>query len=460
LLDYIQYNFVNYQINWHHKLIIEKLEAVERGEIKRLMIFMPPRSGKSEIGSIQFPSWFIGKHPEKELIAASYSADLATDFGRKVRNLVNSNIFQNVFTGVTLAEDSKSAGRWNTNKGGSYIAAGIGGAITGRGADVLFIDDPHKNREEAESEVMRERIKEWYVSTAYTRLAPGGSIVIMMTRWHEDDLAGWLLSEQALGGEKWEVISFPAIAIEDEKFRKLGSALWPERYDLEALNNIKKVLGTREWLCLYQQSPCDDINAEFKQLWFKKISRKEAEHKRDERYLTIDTAISEKDSADFTGWVENYVDAKNHWHISAKRLRIDTAELIRYLFDSYEINRWDRIGIEKTVLSDAIMPFLKQEEDRRGKLLPLKELSHQGKKKELRIRGLIPMYERGMIWHIENECGDLEGEMLRFPKGKHDDLIDALAYQTQLVMPSLVDPIKQIILQQENRGLNMLNRMR
>jgi len=459
LTDYVLYNFPSYQINWHHRIIIEKLEAVERGECNRLMIFVPPRNGKSELGSIQFPSWYLGRHPKNEIIATSYAADLAVGFGRKVRNLVGTEEYQNIFSGVSLAEDSKSAGQWNTNHGGAYIACGVGGPITGRGADILLIDDPHKNRAEADSEMMRESIKEWYRSTAYTRLAPGGSIILILTRWHEDDLSGWLLDEQAKGGDQWDIVQFPAIATEDEKYRRQGEALWPERYSVADLEKIKNVTGTREWLCLYQQTPTDDINSEFKKNWFKKITRKEAEYKAVERYLTIDTAISQRDSADFTGWVENYVDASNNWYISAKRLKIDSADLIKALFASCERTYWDYIGIEKTVLSDAIMPFLKEEEHRRNKMLPIKELSHQEIKKETRIRGLVPRYERGVIYHIDSECSDLEAEALKFPGGKHDDLIDALAYQLQLAKSLLVNTENQIE-QRKNHNINQSDRMR
>jgi hypothetical protein len=206
----------------------ERLEAVERGEIKRLMIFSPPRHGKSELVSRRFPAWYLGRNPDRQVISASYGADLAADFGRDVRNIVASPEFTVLFGGVGLAEDSGAKHRWHTNRGGSYVAAGVGTAITGRGADILNIDDPTKDREAAESVLVREATWGWYTSTAYTRLMPGGAVILTMTRWHQDDLAGRLLAEQESGGDRWEILSLPAL--DDD-----GSALWPERYDVDAL---------------------------------------------------------------------------------------------------------------------------------------------------------------------------------------------------------------------------------
>jgi len=244
----------------HHELIAAKLEAVERGEIKRLMITMPPRHGKSELASRRFPAWFIGRNPGKQIIAASYNSDLASDFGREVRNIVASPEYGALFD-CTLAIDSKAANRWHTDKGGMYVAAGVGTAITGRGADILLIDDPFKDRQEADSEITRQRVWDWYTSTAYTRLMPGGAVVVINTRWHDDDLSGKLLAEQEHGGDKWEVLSLPAIQSD-------GTALWPEWYPLERLEQIRSVLPARDWNSLYQQNPIPDDGDYFKAGWF------------------------------------------------------------------------------------------------------------------------------------------------------------------------------------------------
>jgi len=241
LLAFTGYTNSAYQAAPHHTMIAEKLEAVARGEIKRLMICMPPRHGKSELASRRFPAWFLGRNPGKQVIAASYNSDLANDFGREVRNIVASPEFQNLFK-VDLAEDSKAANRWHTNGGGMYVAAGVGTAITGRGADILLIDDPFKDRKEADSELQRKTVWDWYTSTAYTRLMPGGAVIVINTRWHDDDLSGRLLYEQEGGGDEWEVLSLPAI--KDDK------ALWPEWYAIERLEQIRSVLPAGDWKAL------------------------------------------------------------------------------------------------------------------------------------------------------------------------------------------------------------------
>ena len=227
----------------HHRLIAEKLEAVERGEIDRLMIFMPPRHGKSELASKRFPAWCLGRNPKRQIIAASYNSDLASDFGRNVRNIVAEPEFGQVFRNVGLAPDSQAANRMNTNHGGTYVAAGVGTAVTGRGADIALIDDPFKDREEADSQRRRDVVWDWYRSTLFTRLMPGGAVVVILTRWHEDDLAGRLLEAE---GDQWTVLSMPAI-------NNAGEALWPEWYDVDALARIKATIGQREWSALYQQ---------------------------------------------------------------------------------------------------------------------------------------------------------------------------------------------------------------
>ena len=435
LLDFILYNFPAYQVNWHHKLIISALEEVERGELKRLMVFVPPRMGKSEICSIQFPAWFLGKHPDKEIIAASYNADLAVEFGKKTRNLVRTKDFSNVFTGIKLSEDSAAAGKWNTNKGGAYLATGIGGGMTGRGADCLLIDDPIRDRADAESELIQNSMWDWYRSVARTRLNPGGAIILIQTRWTDKDLGGKLLDE---GGE-WKIIKFPAIAEEDEEFRKKGDPLWPEivvnnetfGYSLEALEAIKKDIGPYDWAALYQQTPIDLASQEFRKAWFQYIKPEDLKKLSTRKFLTIDTAISQKSSADYTGFVHNEVNSENFWHIKSWKARISPNELIETLFSLHTTHRYTKIGIEKTIYLDALKSFIDAEQRKRNVFLPIVELKHNQVAKEVRIRGLIPRYSSKSIFHIEGEC-DLESELLAFPKGRHDDQIDALAYQLQL----------------------------
>ncbi|NIM50411.1 MAG: terminase, partial [Gemmatimonadales bacterium] len=228
--------------------------ATEGG--KRIIVSMPPRHGKSELTSHWFPVWYLDRFPDRQLILASYAADFASDWGRKVRNTMaeNAQVLR-----CTLAEDSKAANKWNTTEGGGMVTAGIGGPITGRGAHVLIIDDPVKNLEDAYSAAMRAKAWEWYQSTAYTRLEPNASVVVVMTRWHEDDLVGRLLRAQAKGeGDTWEVIRFPALSEGDETDllgRPENEPLWPDRYDAQRLERIRRTVGPLVWAGLYQQNP-------------------------------------------------------------------------------------------------------------------------------------------------------------------------------------------------------------
>ena len=207
----------------HHGIICTALEAVERGECNRLMIFCPPRHTKSELASRRFPSWYIGRHPDRQLIGASYNGALASDFGRAVRNISASPEYSQLFPDCELAADSRAANRWNTEVGGAYVAAGVGTAITGRGAHLALIDDPVKDRSDADSQTVRDHTWNWYTNVLYTRLMPGAAIVLIMTRWHEDDLAGRLLEQQDEGGEAWEVINLPALG-EGNDWRAEGEA--------------------------------------------------------------------------------------------------------------------------------------------------------------------------------------------------------------------------------------------
>ena len=407
-------------------MLASKLEAIQRGELKKLAVFMPPRHGKSELTSLQFPAWILGKKPQTKIIMSSYNDNLATDFGRRTRNLVDTQEYRNVFD-IRLAQDSTSAGRWNTDKGGYYVSVGIGGAATGKGADILIIDDPHKNRKEAESPVKRKEVLEWYRSTAKTRLSPEGAVILVLTRWHDADLAGEILDDT------WDIVEFKAIAEEDEDYRKKGEALWPSKFSLKWLEQQKKDIGTFEFSSLYQQTPLDSETVEFKKTYFKSVSLEAVLAKHTDRFLTIDTAISKEASADSTGFIINFVDTDQKWNVMAIKKKIDASELVKEIFSLHDKWKFTRIGIESTILYQAVYPFLVEEQQKRNVYLPLTAVKHNGIAKEIRIRGLLPRYESGGIFHIENECNDLENELIRFPKSTHDDLSDSLAYQAQIV---------------------------
>ncbi len=261
----------------HHEFVNEKLEAVERGEIPRLMLFEPPGHAKSTYASHLFPGWYLGRNPTRSVIAASHTAQLATRFGRKVRNLFGSPEWP--FEDVALAGDSRAADQWETTVSGEYFAVGVGGAVTGRRADLAVIDDPLKGRKDADSITVRENLWEWYRADFHNRLKPNAAIILIQTRWHEDDLAGRILPEDYDGhtgwvvgrdGERWYVVNLPALAEADDTLsRPLGDALWPEWFSREMLESEKIVQGPRNWAALYQQRPAPEEGNYFKKDWWR-----------------------------------------------------------------------------------------------------------------------------------------------------------------------------------------------
>ena len=435
--DFIHYVFPTYRENWHHSLIISKLEAVERGEIRKLMITLPPRHGKSELVSIHFPAWFFGRNPTKSIIASSYSSDLAVTFGRKARNLVNSEDYKILFPKVSLAEDSKAAGQWNTNEKGEYTAVGIGGAITGRGADIFIIDDPVKNKEEATSPIIQERNWEWYRSVARTRLSPNGAMVLLLTRWDDADLAGKILEAES----DWEVVNLPAIAQENEKYRARGEALWEAQYPLTELEAIRAELGSELWSALYQQDPVSGESQVFKKSMFRYRTEFEVKQLNTRCIVTIDPAPAKSEKADYIGVCVNYIDSENFWNFKAYQIKFDASQLINLFFRLYAEERFETVGIEKGMYFDVIKPFLDEEMLKRNIFFTVTELDHGQRNKENRIKGLVPRYEAHQIFHIEGQCTALEQQLLRFPRAVHDDVCDAAAYQLQVAGAYTQKPI-------------------
>jgi len=395
-----------YAVADHHQLIVNELEALERGDIDRLMIFMPPRHGKSELASKRFPAWCLGRKPTRQIIAASYNSDLANDFGRNVRNIVDEPEFGQVFPDVSLAPDSHAANRMNTNHGGAYVAAGVGTAVTGRGAHIALIDDPFKDREEADSERRRDIVWDWYRSTLFTRLMPGGAIVLIQTRWHEDDLAGRLLESE---GAQWEVLDLPAID-------KRGNALWPEWYDKEALDRIRATIGPREWSALYQQQPQPDEGTFFQRAWFK-----EWEAKPDLRYYgSSDYAVTDG-GGDYTVHRVWGIDASGEiYRVDGWRGQASSDVWIEKKLDlikQYKPLAWFGEG---GVIQKAIEPMLKRRMIERGTFCRLEWLPSVHDK-PTRARSFQAMAASGRV-HFERGA-DL-GEFLSFPAGKHDDEVD------------------------------------
>lgn len=433
LSAYSAYQWPQYQDAPHHRLICRELEAVERGETTRLIITVPPRHGKSLLASENFPAWYLGRNPDHYVIAATYAQDLADDFGRKVRNQILDPSFNLVFPGVSLRTDSTSAKRFNVTSGqeafittrdGAYYAVGVGGPLTGRGAHLLLIDDPVKNREEAESELVRKKTKDWYTSTAYTRLMPGGRIVIIQTRWHEDDLSGWLLREHS--HECWRHINLPAID-------SGGAALWPEQYDLKALESIKRAIGPHDWSALYQQEPSPETGDYFKLDWIKSYDTpppRENMH----IYGASDYAVT-ADGGDYTVHVIVGVDPDDRLYLlDMWRQQTASDEWVEAFCQL--VLKWKPIAwAEETgQIKAGVGPFLFK------RMLEMKAMTHREQfptrgDKAIRaqsIRGRMAMV--GL--YVANNAPfrtDLISEMMSFPVGVHDDQVDALGLAGQLI---------------------------
>lgn len=456
LLAFIKRINPDYNPGWVHADICQRLErfaqAIENGESPRLMITMPPRHGKSEIGSKTFPSWYLGRNSKHEVITCSYSGDLAKDFSRKCRDLMETDKYKTVFQ-TRLSKDSKSVEKWSTSVGGGFTAAGVQGPITGRGAHLGIIDDPVKDREEAESETTRQKIKDWYSSTFYTRLAPGGGVLIIQTRWHEDDLSGWLLDvmqeaerEFAKEGvwpedaDRWELVEYPAIAKVDEKYRKKGEALHPDRYPLKALNRIKRTMLPRDWEALYQQSPTSEDGDYFTAQMFRYYKPGEAPPLCDMRiYAAGDLAISTKQSADYTVFVVVGIDRQqNIWLLDLQRGRWNALGLIDKMFE-IQLN-WnpELFGIETGQIELTLEPFIQKAEEERNVRLAYEKLRTRGQDKGTRARPLQGRMEQGKVYFPTVESTpwmqDLKNELLKFPLGKNDDQVDALAWIGQMIM--------------------------
>ena len=466
LIDYCVLTQKNYKSNWHHELIARKLQKVAMGKCRRLMIFLPPRHGKSELASIKFPAWYLGRYPNKSIISCSYSADLAEDFGRYTRSQVDTEVHRKIFPECQLLTGSKSATRWKVSTRGGYRGTGVGGSITGAGADVLIIDDPIKNREEAESETIRRKVWDWYTSTAYTRLEKNGCVILIMTKWHDDDLGGRLLDLEGEKGYhlntkanrwekttttyplgckvgKWDVLRFPAIATEPEEFRKKGEPLWPQKYSLTELLSIKESIGIRDWGSLYQQDPVTEEGREFKEEWLKywdtlpdKLTY----------VTTVDLAISKKDHADDSVVLTAAMDRNDRIYIiEYKNWKADPSEVIAEIYRQQGLYD-SRVAIEAVGYQSALAHYLKIEGKRRGKYLHVAQI-HTRSNKETKIRGLIPLYANGLIFHPRNRAEVLEDQLKRFPSGKHDDTIDALAMSLPYLkrpLQKFLDPLKNL----------------
>jgi predicted phage terminase large subunit-like protein len=470
LIDYAEFVFPKYEAGKHHKLIAEKLEAVERyiasgGEegIGRLIIQAPPRSGKTEIVSKIFPSWFLGRNPDKRVILTSYAADLAEGNSRSVRNYLTSDHFSKVFGDLSLSEapvrisdDSRSVKNWDLaapHRGG-LLAAGVGGGITGKGADLLVLDDPFKNREEADSEDHRRRVMEWWTSSAYTRLEKGGAVVIIHTRWHPDDVIGQLLQNMANGdplADQYEILFLPALALEDEDYaptkeaydesmrnglflplrkdgdaigRKPGEALWPEKYPIDVLKKIKANIGEFDFASLFQQLPVLLSGNHFDQKDFRFVE-KAPEGLVWCRY--VDLALGESRRADWNATAAVAMDQDGNLYIR-DMLLIHNLEVFFPMCKELMLSPAERgviWGLEKVSFQSlAVREFMKDQRLANVALTPIiPEADKLARSRPWQLRA-----KQKKVFLVKGTwTRSFLNEVVKFPRGKHDDQVDSVS---------------------------------
>ena len=451
----------------HHKIMARAFEKVARGECKRLIINMPPRHTKSEFASYLLPAWFLGKFPEKKVIQTSHTAELAVNFGRKVRNLVDEDNYRAVFSETVLQIDSKAAGRWNTSKGGDYFAIGVGGAVTGKGADLLIIDDPHSEQEATIAETNPEvydKTYEWYTSGPRQRLQPGGAIVIVMTRWSKRDLTAQVLKAAALrDGEEWEVIDFPAIM-------PSGNPLWPEFWPLEELEVLRNELPHAKWMAQYMQDPTSEASAIIKREWWR-VWEEETPPQCEFILMSWDTAFEKNNRADYSActiWGVFYLDDDgSNWEVSkaergrpqaniillnAFRDRMEFPELKRVVVEQYKEWEPDGVIIEKKASGAPLIYEL------RAMGIPVQEFTPtKGNDKISRLNAVSDIFASGRVWVPETRWAEeVIEEVASFPAGDHDDYVDSVSQammrfrQGGYIRTTLDEPDEEISMRYRN----------
>ena len=408
----------------HHRHIAKKFNKLATGEIKRLIVNMPPRHTKSEFASYLLPSWMVGRNPKLKIIQATHTGELAIRFGRKSKNLIDSAEYHKIFK-TRLQEDSKAAGRWETAQGGEYFAAGVGGAITGRGADLLIIDDPH-SEQDALSESAMENAYEWYTSGPRQRLQPGASIVLVMTRWSTKDLTGILLKQQGdVKADEWELVEFPAI-LPNKK------PVWPEYWKIDELEKVQATLPVAKWNAQWMQKPTSEEGALIKREWWRKWDKDWVPALK-HVIQSYDTAYLKKETADFsaiTTWgifTPNDDSGDNLILLDSIKGRWEFPELRRRALANYKY--WD----PETVLIEAKAAGLPLTYELRQMDIPVVNFTpSKGNDKHVRVNSVAPLFESGMIWApTQKFAEEVIEECAAFPHGDHDDLVDSM---TQAVM--------------------------
>lgn len=416
-----------WQIARHLDLLNRQLVDVAAGRVRRLMVFMPPRHGKSELISRYFPAWYLGTHPEHRFMLAGYGDEFAATWGRRARDVLAE--FGPSLFGVRVSDASSAADRWDLHKHrGGLIAAGVGGQTTGHGAHILVIDDPVKDRREADSQHLRDQVWQWYTDTIYPRLEPRGRIVLVMQRWHHDDLAGRLLKASKNGGnsDQWRVISLPSIAEEDDQLGRLpGAALWPERFPVGELQRIRENMSARGWIAQYQQRPAPEAGATFRADWLTHRYRELPQLQR--RVLAIDTAFKTGIGHDYSV-IETWGESDSHYYlIDCWRAQVEYPDLKRAIVD--QANRY---GPQVVLIEDSASGQSVIQDLQRTTTLPIVPVKAIGSK-QARADSVSPLWEAGRVllpetaeWlHIVLE------EHLAFPFGAHDDTVDPGVYALQ-----------------------------
>jgi predicted phage terminase large subunit-like protein len=408
----------------HHALMAKKFEEIADGKVKRLIINMPPRHTKSEFASYLLPAWYLGRFPNKKIIQCSNTAELAVGFGRKVRNLVDGEAYAKIFPNVSLRHDSKAAGRWSTNADGDYFAIGVGGTVTGKGADLLIIDDPHSEQEAAlaaSDPAVYDKVHEWFTSGPRQRLQPGGSIVIVMTRWGKRDLTGRVLQSMIeRDGDEWEIIELPAILPSDKP-------LWPEFWSLEELLKLRNELPASKWNAQYQQSPTSEGGALVKREWWKEWTD-ERPPKCEFIIQSWDTAFTKNERSDYsacTTWGVFYLNEdKNDANVillDAMKERLEFPELKKRAMEMYREFEPDAFIVEAKASGAPLIYEL------RAMGIPVQEFTPvRGNDKISRVNSVSDLFASGKIWAPRTRwADDVIEEMAAFPNSDHDDLVDS-----------------------------------
>src|SRR5210317_630630 len=409
----------------HHRHIADKFNKLASGEINRLIVNMPPRHTKSEFASYLLPAWMVGRTPNLKIIQATHTGELAIRFGRKAKTLIDSDEYGKIFE-TSLREDSQAAGRWETAQGGEYFAAGVGGAITGRGADLLIIDDPH-SEQDALSPTAMESAYEWYTSGPRQRLQPGGKIICVMTRWNVKDLTGMLLKAQKEAkADQWELIEFPAIM-------PSGKPVWPEYWKLDELETVKASLSLGKWNAQWMQNPTSEEGAIIKREWWRKWEKEEPPALT-HVIQSYDTAFMKKETADYsaiTTWGVFYANEDSGPQLillDALKERLEFPELRRVALEQYRY--WN----PETVIVEYKASGLPLTYELRKMGIPVINFTpSKGNDKHTRVNSVAPLFESGCIWAPTNQAfaEEVIEECAAFPYGDHDDLVDSM---TQAVM--------------------------